>query len=61
MSFIHLQLEFVLITIGFGSVLPEVDPRIRIRIKMKRIRNTDLRPQIQVSAVLGQYKIYDGT
>ena len=25
---------------GPGSVIPEADPRIRIRIKMKRIRNT---------------------
>ena len=25
---------------GSGSIIPEADPRIRIRIKMKRIRNT---------------------
>ena len=25
---------------GYGSIIPEADPRIRIRIKMIRIRNT---------------------
>ena len=37
------QLEFVRFYAGSetgpGSVIPEADPRIRIRIKMKRIRN----------------------
>ena len=26
---------------GSGSIIPEMDPRFRIRIKMKRIQNTD--------------------
>ena len=28
------------ILVGSGSIIPEADPRIRIRIKMIRIRNT---------------------
>ena len=33
------KFEFVLSGTGPGSVFPEADPRIRIHIKMKRIRN----------------------
>ena len=51
MSFIHLQkkikkneLKIFRFLVGSGSrtgsVIPETDPRIRIRINMKRIRNT---------------------
>ena len=32
------KLEFV--GVGPGSIIPKADPRIQIRIKMKRIRNT---------------------
>ena len=32
--------------VGSGSVFPEADPRIRICIKMKQIRNTDFMDQI---------------
>ena len=40
------KMEFVRLEVGSwsgtGSVIPETDPRIRIRIQMKRIRNTGL-------------------